>query len=179
MTRNYLIIALIFIAQGLFAQVAKLGPVSDLKNLGIRNLIFSALVKESEAFVVEIDTISEAPAQYLRKIYLRPLSGVKTASLEVPILETQQFFAPNENNRIIIRMPYGTVCHESAGLEGQLGGKEFSFTIKEWKKDIHREVATTYKFNLSVLPLSGLPESARNIQPGSTFITAEKKEARP
>ena len=97
-------------------------------------------------------------------------------SLEVPILETQQFFAPHENNRVIIRMPYGTVFHESAGLEGQFGGSDFAFTVKEWRKDLRREVATTYHFKLSVLPLSEVPEPARNIDPGNTFITAEKKD---
>ena len=176
MKRNYLIIPLLFIAQALFAQDAKLGPVYDLTQLGIRNLVFSAPVDDTQAFVIEIDTKSEVRTEYLRRIYLRPLAGVKIASLEVPILETQQFFAPHENNRIIIRMPYGTVVHESAILEGQLGGSDFAFTIKEWRKDIGHEAATTYKFKLSVLPLSELPEKARNIQPGSSFITAEKKE---
>ena len=175
MKPEHILIVLLLCAQTLFGQVATLAPVSDLSKLGIRNLVFSAPVKDTEAFVIEIDTTSELRPEYLRRIYIRPAPGVALASLEVPILETQQFFAPHENNRVIIRMPYGTVHHESAGLEGRFGGSDFSFTVKEWKKDIGREIATTYRFKLAVSQVSDLPEAAKNVQAGSTFITAEKK----
>ena len=175
MKSRFLLITSLITTQMLSGQTASLAPVSDLRGLGITNLKFSAEVEDTEVFVIQIETTGSEGGDYLRKVYIRPQMGETIATMELPILETQKFFAPAENNKVILKMPYGTVVHEVGNLVGALGGQDFVFTVTGREKATGKETSTTYNFNLSVEPISELTDDAKSIPVGSTFITATKK----
>jgi len=170
--KTKLIALLLLTASSMVAQKAALTTPTDLAQLGIQNLQFSADVPAGKIFVIELKRENKEDQNYIRRLYIIPLKGQNNVKVDIPLLESQKFFNPSENNRIVIKTPFGTFHHQSAGLEGQLGGQKFTFRVNEWKNG--KEITTNYAFDCFLIEKSEGPDAVKSIEHGSSFVTAEK-----
>lgn len=155
---------------GLLAQEAKVTPTIDLAELGITNVQFTAEVEADRVFVIELRTEKNGNPDYTKLLY----STEKSPKIDMPILQTSKFFNVGENNRIVIKTPLQTFTHKHGMLEGNFGGKDFTFKVTEWDEKGGEDVFT-YSFRCYLLPISEAPKSVQRQGPGVRYLTYNKK----
>jgi hypothetical protein len=156
----------------LLAQEAKITPITNLGQLGITNIQFKADLENDQFFVIELRTEKNGTPDYTRWLY----STIKNSRIDMPILETHKFFAPNENNRIVIKTPMQIFTHKNGMLEGVFGGKEFTFKVTEQDGKGGEDIYT-YSFRCYLLPRSEAPENIQKQGPEIIYFTAQKNGA--
>lgn len=137
-----LTLAGIFLAVQVFAQGARLAPPADLSTVGIQNLQFTAKVPKDQVFVIELRIKKDDIPIYTGWLY----STQKSTKIDIPIFQSQIFFQPENENRIVIKTPFKAFQHRNAMIEGQLGGKDFTFSITEFSHSSSKPAVYSYSF---------------------------------